>query len=467
VSVFADFAEIEDTTTYPHLGFNPVPGVPDDVSGMGSALSQAVDSMQESGALLDQMRDANSGVWQGDAGDAFREHFNTKLATDLTDAHTSLGTAVDVLKNWHGNLVGFKDTAGKLDQEAADAKQAVARADDSLKNAQNNPDLKLIGQFFNTQQDLQAAQSRIDAAESAVRDAGNAAEQAHGQLDAIMKRAKELAAQHEAAAKKYAQELEHATKGLAPHKPGFFSSLWNDFTKGLSAIGNWVQQHAKLLHTILSTISAVAGLIALVTPPPIDAIAAGVAAVASIGALAMDFANPQFRGAMGQLFTGHFNKQTLGALATGGLDLLGAVPGVGLLAKGGKAAFAGAKAVEEGAQVVGEGAQVLDEGAQAVGGGLKGALDAAKEVGSEGAKNAGFIVNQAMKIPKVAEGLGSLAKTGVVQTIAKGADVEEATAQYAGALLWKGRAAVTDVVKDGISIFTGGNSQSQPAGAAG
>jgi len=464
VSVFADFAEMEDTSTYPHLGFNPVPGVPDDVAGMGSALSKAVDSMQQSGSLLDQMRDANSGVWQGDAGDAFREHFNTKLAKDLTNAHTSLNSAVGVLTNWHGDLVGFKDTAGKLDQEAADAKQAVSRADDSLKNAQNNPDLKLVGQFFDTQQDLQAAQSRIDSAESAVRDAGNAAQQAHEELDAIMKRAKELASQHEAAAKKYAQELEQATKNLAPHKPGFFSSLWNDFTKGLSAVGNWIQSHAKLLHTILSSISAVAGLIALVTPPPIDAIAAGVAAVASIGALAMDFANPQFRHAMGQLFTGHFNKETLGALATVGLDVLGAIPGVGLLAKGGKAAFAGAKAVEE-----------VGEGAEAVSGGLKGALNAAKDIGSEGAKNAGFLVNQAMKIPKVAEGLGSLAKSGVVQTIAKGADVEEATAQYAGSLLWKGRAAVTDVVKDGISIFTGGggagsgggSGHGQPAGAAG
>ena len=457
MSVFADFAEAADTTTYPNLGFNPVPGVPDDVAGMGSSLSQAVDSMQQSGSLLDQMRNANSGVWQGDAGDAFREHFNTKLATDLTNAHTSLSNAVDVLKNWHGDLVGFKDTAGKLDQEAAEAKQAVSRADDSLKNAQSNPDLKLIGQFFNTQQDLQAAQSRIDAAESAVRDAGNAARQAHEDLDAVMKRAKELASQHEAAAKKYAGELEHATKGLAPHKPGFFSSLWNDFTKGLSAVGNWIQSHAKLLHTILSSISAVAGLIALVTPPPIDAIAAGVAAVASVGALAMDFANPQFRSAMGQLFTGHFNKTTLGALATGGLDVLGAIPGVGLLAKGSKAAVTGAKAVGE-----------VGEGAEAVSGGLKGALSAAKEVGSEGAKKAGFIVNQAMKVPSIAEKWGALAETGVVKTIAKGAGVEDVTAQYAGSLLWKGRAAVTDVVKDGISIFTGGGSgQNQPAGAAG
>ncbi|MGH3416067.1 MAG: WXG100 family type VII secretion target, partial [Actinocrinis sp.] len=197
----------DDTTTYPNLGFNPVPGVPADVESMSATIGQAVDSMQESGSLLDSMRDATSGVWQGDAGDAFREHFNGKLATDLQNAHTSLSTAVDVLKNWHGDLLGFKDTASKLDQAAADAKQAAQRADDAVKQAQANPDLKLVGQFFNTQQALQEAQSRIDQAESAARDAGNAAQNAHNELDDVFKRAMELASQHEEAARKYAQKL--------------------------------------------------------------------------------------------------------------------------------------------------------------------------------------------------------------------------------------------------------------------
>ena len=60
--------------------------------------------MQESGSLLDQIRDATSGVWQGDAGDSFRQHFNGKLATDLQHAHTSLSSAVGVLKNWHNSI---------------------------------------------------------------------------------------------------------------------------------------------------------------------------------------------------------------------------------------------------------------------------------------------------------------------------------------------------------------------------
>lgn len=346
----------DDTTTYPNLGFNPVPGIPGDVESMGATLGQAVDSMQQSGSLLDQMRNSAGGVWQGDAGDAFREHFNGKLATDLQNAHTSLNSAVGVLKGWHGDLLGFKDTAAKLEQEAGDAKQAAQRADDALKQAQGNPDLKLAGQFFDTQQALQAAQSRIDSAESAVRDAGNAAQNAHEELSSVMKRAQELAAQHEQVAKKYAQELEQATKGLAPHKPGFFSSMWNDFTKGLGAVGDWVKNHLDVIHSVLSTISAVAGLIALCTPPPIDVVAGAIAIGAGVGALACDLANPKVRDAVGGLLTGHFTMANLKNASAMGLDALSLIPGgklVGSALKEGNVALKVTKVVaEDGSEVV-------------------------------------------------------------------------------------------------------------------
>ncbi|HEU5355643.1 MAG TPA: hypothetical protein VFU65_14325 [Actinocrinis sp.] len=338
----------EDATTYPNLGFNPVPGVPADVESMSAGLSQAVSSMQESGSLLDQMRDAGSGVWQGDAGDKFREHLDTKLVTDLQHAHESLNNAVGVLKSWHGDLLGFKDVAAKLEQEAAEAKQTVARADAAVKQAEANPDLNLVGQFFNNQEALQAAQSRIDQAEGALRDAGSAAQNAHAELDSVMKRAQELASQHEAAARKYAQELEQATKGLAPHKPGFFSSMWHDFTSGLSAVGNWVKNHIDVIHSVLSTISAVAGLIALCTPPPIDAIAGAVAIGAGIGALACDLANPKVRDAVGGLLTGHFTMDNLKNASSMGLDALSLIPGgklAGAALKDGKVAIEGAEAI--------------------------------------------------------------------------------------------------------------------------
>lgn len=96
---------------------------------------------------------------------------------------------------------------------------------------------------------------------------------------------------------------------------------------------------------MLSTVAAIGGLVALVTPPPIDAIALGVSVAAGAGALACDAANPQFRAGIGQLLTGHFNKQSLGAAMSGVGDLLSVVPGLSVAGK----LATGANAVADGA----------------------------------------------------------------------------------------------------------------------
>jgi hypothetical protein len=449
-------AAADDTATYPNLGFNPVPGVPDDVQSMGAALGRAVDSMQQSGSLLDQMRNAAGGVWQGDAGDAFREHFNGKLATDLQNAHTSLNSAVGVLTNWHGDLVGFKETAAKLDREAGEAKAAAQRADEALKNAQDNPDLKLAGQFFDTQEALHAAQTRIDQAESVVRDAGNAAQNAREELSSVLKRAQELAAQHESVARKYAQELEQATKGLAPHKPGFFSSMWNDFTKGLSAVGDWVKNHLDVIHSVLSTISAVAGLIALCTPPPIDAIAGAVAIGAGIGALACDLANPKVRDAVGGLLTGHFTMANLKNASAMGLDALSLIPGgklVGSAFKEGKVAIEGAESIPTlaakvpGLAKLGEGATEAFETAGNVG------VRTVEETGQEVSSAAGNVLRTGSNL---AHSVSLPVKLGVsavdkVMNLGKAADDVTHISQSVVQNLefgWKAKSVVTSLYGD-------------------
>ncbi|WP_225978512.1 hypothetical protein, partial [Gandjariella thermophila] len=101
----------------------------------------------------------------------------------------------------------------------------------------------------------------------------------------------------------------------------------------LSAVGDWVKAHLKDIHAVLSTVSAIAGLVALVTPPPVDAVALGVSVVAGAGALATDLADPQFRHGISELVRGHFNKDSIGALTTGGADAASLIPGIGFGAK--------------------------------------------------------------------------------------------------------------------------------------
>lgn len=331
---------------YPNLGFNPAPGLPETVESLHGKVASVVDSMSQANALMGRLRNANDSVWQGDAGNAFREHFNTKLADELGHAHESLGKAVDVIRGWHTDLVGFKDAAGKLEAEAAEARGAQTKAEAVLQQAKSNPDLKLANQIFSDPGALREAQSRLDSAEAGVRGAEENAQAAADKLAGIIRRAQDLRGQHEDIARKAAQALKDATKHLAPHKPGLFSRMFHSFTHALSAVGDWVKDHLKDIHAVLSTISAIAGLVALVTPPPVDAIALGVSVAAGAGALATDIADPRFRHGMGELLHGHFNSESIGALMTGVGDVASVIPGATV----GLKALTGARAAAEGAE---------------------------------------------------------------------------------------------------------------------
>lgn len=333
-----------DSSSYPHLGFNPAPGVPGDVEALENMVTKATSSMQESGQLLDKLRDADSGVWVGAAADSFRQHFNDKLVTDLQHAQQSLTEATTTIQNWYKDLVGFKQTAQKLDQEAAAAREALQHAKAQLAQAKSNPNLNLIDKIFSDPQELQQAQSALDQAVSAVDDANAAEQQAQDDLDSILKRARQLQQEVDSAARSYASQLENSTKGLAPHKPGMFSRMMHDIGGAFSAVGHWVEKHAGAIHSVLSTVSAVAGLVALCTPPPVDAVAGAIAITAGAGAFAMDLTNPKTRNALGGLLTGHFTKANIEAAVTTGTDLVSAIPGVGALSKGAEVAEDGAKA---------------------------------------------------------------------------------------------------------------------------
>jgi hypothetical protein len=436
-----------DDTSYPNLGFNPAPGLPQDVQELEQSLAKTTDSMQEAGKLLGQMRDAGSGVWVGDAADAFRQHFNDKLVTDLEHAQQSLTEATGTIQNWYKDLTGFTQTAKKLDQEAAAAREALAQAKQEVSQARSNPNLQLAGQQFTSQQALEDAQNALDTAESAVNDANQAEQEAQDELNAILKRAQELEQQCEAAARTYASQLDNATKGLAPHKPGFFSSLAHAFTGAFKAVGNWIEAHAATIHSILSTISGIAGLIALCTPPPIDAIAGGIAMAAGAGAFAMDLANPKTRAALGGLLSGNFSKANLEAAAGTGLDALSALPGVGELKYLGKAG----KLAEDAA----DGAKTIPELAGKVPGLAKLGESTAEgfaDLGKDGSKLAQVISINAhsLSLPVtigvgVANGVGKLSKVvGLSEDAFKVSDALKANLE----LGWKARGVASSLYSD-------------------
>ncbi|MFI6045190.1 hypothetical protein ACIA8C_26405 [Nocardia sp. NPDC051321] len=327
---------------YPNLGFNPVPGAPTDVAGLRGQINTSADAVRETNDLLTRLRNSNDNVWKGDAGDAFRANFDATLAQDLGYAQKSLERAVSVLDQWHTDLVGYQDTAKGLDAEAADAKGQHTQAVSALQSAKANPDLALANVMFTDQGELQAAQSRLDAATAQVRSASTAVNNWQGKIDSILQRARDLETQHDSTARRAATELDAAAKDFAPSPPD--KSIWDRIANAVSGVGKWIDEHREGVHQALSIIAAVGSLVALVTPPPVDIIGFAFAATATAGLLALDLSDPTIRDGL--------KNGELDAWKTVGLDSLGLAPvgGAGIAAgKVGWGILRGSEAVADGA----------------------------------------------------------------------------------------------------------------------
>ncbi|MFR9752763.1 hypothetical protein ACL02S_17240 [Nocardia sp. 004] len=317
------------------------------------------------------MRNGNDDVWKGYAGNAFRTNFDATLAQDLDYAQSSLEKAVSLIQEWHSNLVSFQETARGLETEAAEARGQHAKATAKLAQAKSNPDLALANTSYSDAESLAAAQSRLDTAIAAVRTATAAVDEWQATINAIVRRAHDLESIHDSLARRIAAELDASAKAFAPSPPD--QSIWDRITDAIKGIGEYISDHKDQIHDVLAGISAVTGLLALVTPPPASAVLAVIALASGAGALAIDFMKPEVQQAIGDFtsdaFDGQFNGDALKTIgATVGMDSLAVIPGIGGLVKGGKALWQGAEfstaitAFTEGAQAPSILAKNLDHG---------------------------------------------------------------------------------------------------------
>lgn len=327
---------------YPNLGFNPVPGAVTDVAALQTKISTASDAIFETNTLLMRLRNSNDNVWKGDAGNAFRESFDTTLALDLASAQTSLQNAVRLIQDWHTNLVSFQETARGLETEAAAARTEHTQALATLDQARKNPDLGLARQTFSDPAALQSAQARLDAATAQLSSAATAVNDIKSRVDSIIARARDLETTHNSVAARIAADLDAAAKNCAPSPPD--KSIWDNIVDAVKAVGDWIDEHRKGIHDVLSTTAAIAGLLAVVTPPPINAIALGVSLVAGVGALGLDLTDAEMRD---DLLHGSWQEK-LSAASTISGDALGLIPGAGALGKVGKVALLGDEVADVG-----------------------------------------------------------------------------------------------------------------------
>ncbi|GAA3076184.1 hypothetical protein GCM10020254_20130 [Streptomyces goshikiensis] len=212
----------------PALGFDPAPGNPAAVLTLAKKLLASANSLGEASRVVDALA-SNSSGWQGEAATAFRASLSRDLPRYLRSAYTSLAEAARRLTAWHDTLVAHRALAARYESQAAAATTEPALAD-------------------------------------------------------ARRLARELAAEHAAAAGRVAKTLNTAADRLAPKEPGVFASLWQKIT----------EDPADALSNASAILGAAGAGLSLFCPPAGLAVML-VAGGLSLAALGMHAADPKFR----------------------------------------------------------------------------------------------------------------------------------------------------------------------------
>ncbi|MGW6025124.1 putative T7SS-secreted protein [Streptomyces sp. NPDC055214] len=297
-----------DTATYPDLGFNPAPGDCDTVKELRKKLDDCVTVLRDTRKVVTKLMDGS--YWEGDAAVAFRETIDSgPLTLNLKNAARSIGKAAKQLERWEGDLEDYQRRAKALDGKAKDAREVLKAAQGHADTAGDDPDLDKKG-------------SKQDDAKKSLKLANGKVEDAQAELDRILGRARSLEHEHSEKSRHRAEMVRQATEKLAPHEPGWLEKSWE-----------WVTDN---LPNILSAVAGALALAALIFTGPIalPLLLVG-AAVFSGAALGTRLSDPAVRASLADGFTkGEFDADFFGNLVSVGADILGAVPGVGVVAKG-------------------------------------------------------------------------------------------------------------------------------------
>ncbi|MHB9758403.1 putative T7SS-secreted protein [Streptomyces sp. BYX5S] len=384
---------------YTHLGWNPAPGTPFEVTELELKVKTASRTLDSTYRQIEQLL-GESSYWEGDAADAFRDALDGDIPTYVKNAARSLDKAATALSSWNATLTSHRDLAKKYDEEAGQRKSAAEAARKAHDQARQNPDLNLAGRTFPSQEEADTATARLRSAESALNDASTELEQANQAYQDVISKAKELEAEHEAKAETVAKRLDEADDKLAPKEPGWLSKAASAIGDALKAIGEGILEHA-------GTISAIAGLLALL-PTPFAPVFLAVAVGASALSMAKNLSSEDFRDSLrGEYGLGEGVKAWAGVVG----DSLGMVPGVGALARSGSEVGLASAVAREGGEALAVGAKADQF--------VKGIVPAFTYKALDGATSAGLKefaldgANAAVNIVSSAESFGLLPEDGV------------------------------------------------------
>ncbi len=269
------------------------------------------------GTAADDIRGVDTESFQGDESDTYRGRINADMVPHLHTTALAWSIVSTALTAYASTLEGLQQRMSALATKAANQQDAVEAAHRSLASAttadrQHAADVRDAATALKPGQTLPPSTfvSGVPAASSSVQQASAALQ---GTIDA----ADDVRGEHDRAVHRCGAEIDRATHLRFVKPPGFWGHLKDSAC-------SWVTDHSGTLlqvSSVLKTVSAVAGVLALV--PVLTPIMAPVMLATGAAALAIDLSV--------KCVTGQ------GSWLQIGVDTLGLIPGVKSLTTLGKA----------------------------------------------------------------------------------------------------------------------------------
>ena len=228
------------------------------------------------------VRRIDSGDFQGDEADLYRERLSADLPPHLDTTSQAWSTVSSALQSYATSLESLQQRMTTLSTRAADQRAAAMAADGAAADART-ADTRHAAAVEAAQKALPAGQKLpVDTYQPQAGAASGQLDAAHAALQATTDAANQVHADHTAALDACISAINAAAGSRFQEPPGFWGRLG-------AAVGGWVRDHADVLTAIsgvLKQISSIAGLLAMI--PVLAPVVGPIAAAAGAGSVVID-----------------------------------------------------------------------------------------------------------------------------------------------------------------------------------
>jgi len=253
-----------------------------DADAIGSSAGRWSTFSTAAATAAADIRRIDSGDFQGDEADSYREKLNTDLPPHLDTTSQAWSVVAAALQTYAAALAGLQTRMATLAGQAGRQQDAVDAASNAVADARTADARHTAAQHAATEALKPGEKLPPDTYHAQTGGAAGELSNANAALQATIDAANTVRAEHTTAVQTCVGGIDRAKAMRFAQPPGFFGRLKNSVT-------GWISDHTDVLKSIsgvLKTISGIAGLLAMI--PVLAPIMGPIALVTGGVALAID-----------------------------------------------------------------------------------------------------------------------------------------------------------------------------------